>query len=85
MNDHIISRKKVVLITGKSSTTIWRDVNAGIFPPPRQIGRNRIGWLSSEIQAWMESRPIVKKIGSSVNESVTVGVTLNNKGDKQIA
>jgi prophage regulatory protein len=61
MIDHVLTKKAVVAITGRSATSLWRDVNAGIFPPPRQIGPNRIGWLASEVQAWLESRPVVKK------------------------
>jgi len=64
MGDRMLSKKAVVAATGRSATSLWRDVNAGIFPAPRQIGPKRIGWLASEVEAWLESRPVVrKKIG----------------------
>lgn len=31
----------------------------GKFPQPRQITKQRIGWLESEIAAWMKARPVV--------------------------
>ncbi|MCK9418867.1 MAG: AlpA family phage regulatory protein [Nitrospirae bacterium] len=58
MDEAILTRKKVIELTGRSATSLWRDVNAGAFPPPRQISAARIGWLASEVQAWLESRPV---------------------------
>jgi prophage regulatory protein len=65
MSDHVLTRKTVVAMTGRSATSLWRDTNAGTFPAPRQISPKRIGWLHSEVQAWLESRPVVttKKTG----------------------
>ncbi len=56
----ILSFKEVKVRTGdKSRTTIWRDVRAGRFPAPVKVGRNRIGWLESEIEEWQENLPRV--------------------------
>lgn len=59
MNDMILSKKQVVTITSRSATSLWRDVRAGSFPQPRQVGPGRVGWLQSEVMAWLESRPVV--------------------------
>jgi len=59
MEDQFLSKKEVCKATGRSATSLWRDVNAGTFPAPRQIGPGRIGFLKSEVAAWMESRPLV--------------------------
>ncbi len=40
---------------GKSRTQIWRDVRAGKFPAPVQIGPNSIGWWSDELDAHDET------------------------------
>ena len=55
----ILLLKEVVARTGKSRTTLWRDVRAGRFPAPVKVGRNRIGWLESEITDWQENLPRV--------------------------
>ena len=47
--DAVISR------TGKSRTTLWRDVRAGRFPAPVKVGRNRIGWLETEVMEWQKN------------------------------
>ncbi len=57
---NILPLKEVQVRTGGSSrTTIWRDVRAGRFPAPVKVGRNRIGWLESEIEDWQENLPRV--------------------------
>jgi len=43
--------------TGLSRASIWRLVRAGRFPRPVQImGPSTVGWVGSEIAAWVESR-----------------------------
>jgi len=59
MEDGILTKKEVVAATARSATSLWRDVKAGTFPAPRQIGPGRVGWLKSEVQAWLESCPVV--------------------------
>ncbi len=53
----IIRAKKVSEQTGKSRVQIWRDVRAGKFPAPIQLGPNSIGWYEDEIADWLASRP----------------------------
>ncbi|WP_313127924.1 helix-turn-helix transcriptional regulator [Stutzerimonas nitrititolerans] len=47
--------------SGKKRSTIYRDIAAGRFPAPYDLGGGRsVGWLSSEITAWILSRPRVQ-------------------------
>jgi predicted DNA-binding transcriptional regulator AlpA len=41
----------------KSRVQLWRDIRAGRFPPPIEIGPNSIAWYQEEIEAWKASRP----------------------------
>jgi len=43
--------------TGKDRVQGWRDVRAGRFPPPIELGPNSIGWFEDEIDDWLASRP----------------------------
>ena len=45
--------------TGKSRTQAWRDIKAGTFPSPVEIGPNAVAWYEDEISAWNASRPRV--------------------------
>ena len=42
---------------GKSIPQLKRDVRAGSFPAPIEIGPNSLARHSAEIEAWRESRP----------------------------
>jgi prophage regulatory protein len=50
--------KQVVERTGLSRTTIWRQVRAGTFPAPIELGVNSIGWPESIISEWLDSRTL---------------------------
>ena len=54
--DRVIRSREIVAITGLSATTIWRREKAGDFPRRRQISPGAVGWLASEVQAWLEGR-----------------------------
>ncbi|MBK57552.1 MAG: transcriptional regulator [Pseudomonas sp.] len=55
--------------TGKKRSTIYRDIAAGKFPAPYDLGSSRsVGWLSTEISAWILSRPRVQLRGVHNND-----------------
>ena len=39
--------------------TLWRWEQAGAFPLRRRFGPNTVGYLESEIDQWIEGRPLV--------------------------
>jgi prophage regulatory protein len=43
--------------TGNCRTGIYDAVKAGTFPAPVAIGPRAVGWLDSDIDAWITSRP----------------------------
>ena len=53
----LVHRKKaVVALTGLSATTLWRLTRRGEFPKPIRLSAGAIGWLDSEISAWLVHR-----------------------------
>ena len=54
--ERFMPKREVVQTTGLSATTIWREYRAGRFPKPHPLTRNRVGWLESEVRAWMADR-----------------------------
>src|SRR5438477_8729036 len=42
---------------GKSIPQLKRDVNAGRFPAPIELGPNSIAWLESWVDEWLRTRP----------------------------
>jgi prophage regulatory protein len=64
MNDIVHSRPRVVLRlkqvvarTGLSRSTIYVRMQAGEFPAPIALGVRAVGWLESDIEAWIAARP----------------------------
>ena len=43
--------------TQRSRVQCWRDIKAGKFPAPVQLGPNSVGWFEDEIEAWLAARP----------------------------
>ncbi len=58
MNNEIMRLPGVRQAVGLSNTTIWRLERAGAFPRRRQLSASAVGWLRSEILAWIESRAV---------------------------
>jgi prophage regulatory protein len=50
----------LVKITGLSKRTIARYELEGTFPKRRKIGKVAVGWLESEVDEWMLSRPVAE-------------------------
>lgn len=48
---------QVMQLTGLSRMTIYRLELAGEFPKRRQLSRNSVAWLDTDIDRWAESRP----------------------------
>ena len=54
--DRFLPKPEVLRIAGFSAATLWREVKAGRFPRPIAISANRVGFLESEVHAWIEAR-----------------------------
>lgn len=53
----ILRRKQVEARTGLSRSTIYARIAEGSFPRPIDLGGGRaVGWIESEINAWVQSR-----------------------------
>jgi prophage regulatory protein len=61
MQDRYMRAPELSRKTGLSLSTIWRLEQDGVFPRRRALGPNSVGWLESEIDGWLISRPISSK------------------------
>ncbi len=55
-NERFLREPEVQHVTGLSRTTRWRLEQSGQFPRKRKLSQNAVGWLASEIEAWMAER-----------------------------
>ncbi len=53
----VLSVRQITDATGLSPVTIWRKEKKGEFPARRQLGPRRVGWLTREVEDWLEATP----------------------------
>jgi prophage regulatory protein len=56
MTDSILRLPDVKKYTGLSRSEIYRREGLGQFPKRVPIGARSVGWVSGEVQAWIENR-----------------------------
>jgi prophage regulatory protein len=52
----ILRRRQVQERTGLARSTLYLYMKNGDFPKPCRLGPQTVGWLESEINAWIEDR-----------------------------
>ena len=60
---------KVQARTGLPKSSIYALIARGDFPKPIKIGRRAVGWLDSDIDAWIEAQVSATR-GQSAAEGV---------------
>ena len=55
MANTILRLPAVKTRTGLSRSTIYLRVSEGTFPRPVSLGARAVGWLESEIEAWLSA------------------------------
>ena len=58
-HDNILREPEVAKRTRLSRSSRWRMERLKLFPKRRRLSENAVGWLESEIDAWIESRATV--------------------------
>ena len=54
----LLTKREVLALTGLSDAVLKRLEARGEFPRRRMISAKKSGWYSSEIERWIESRPV---------------------------
>jgi len=54
MSDTILRLPQVRLRVGLSRSTIYMAISNGKFPPPIKLGARAVGWISSDIDLWVD-------------------------------
>jgi prophage regulatory protein len=57
MAERFLRTRAVLERVGLSRTTLWRMERAGDFPARRIVGGGVVGWVESEVDQWITSRP----------------------------
>ena len=55
----ILELPEVKATVALSTSSIYKGMRDGTFPASRRFGSVSVGWLASDIEAWMEALPYV--------------------------
>lgn len=55
-NRKVLRMRAVEEITGKKKSSIYAAIKAGTFPAPISLGGRASGWVSTDIDDWLEQR-----------------------------
>ena len=62
--DRVLRISEVSKTTGLSRTSIYEAVKANSFPKPLKISERSIGFLQSEISAWIKERADLREVSN---------------------
>lgn len=54
----LMSMPLVMHVTAASRSSIYAWMQEGHFPKPRKLGNKRVAWLASDVQRWINERPM---------------------------
>ena len=52
----IVKREELQNITGLSRSSIYAKIKNEEFPKAIKLGTRAVGWIESEVQAWLQER-----------------------------
>ena len=55
-DDGFVDLRLVLELTSLSRSTLYREMASGRFPRPHKLSLGRVGWLRSEVGAWIAAR-----------------------------
>jgi prophage regulatory protein len=61
----ILRRPQVEARTGLSRSTLYQYIQDGQFPRPVSLGARAVGWLESEVNAWIAARAKAVRPGTA--------------------
>lgn len=56
MSHKILRLPSVKELTGLSRSTIYLRISKNEFPAPISLGARAVGWIESEIEAWLSAQ-----------------------------
>ena len=67
MEHQILRLTDVIAMTGLSRSTIYLRMVQGKFPKKINLGSRAVGWISSEVNEWIEERIKESRLVEAIN------------------
>lgn len=65
----LLRLREVTRRTGKSRSSVYRDVAAGTFPAPVKLGERASAWPAAEVDRWIADRIAARDEGRAANDA----------------
>lgn len=78
---HYIRPNQIEAVTGLSERRCRELEKLGKFPRRRRLSARACGWLSTEIEAWLEARPLADDVAPDVDH---IGRDYNGATHKRV-
>jgi prophage regulatory protein len=56
MSTKILRLPQIIALTGLSRSTVYNRVATGNFPTSISLGGRSVGWVASEVDAWLHNQ-----------------------------
>jgi prophage regulatory protein len=66
LSDSILRVQQVMAACGKSRSSIYKDMQKGLFPRQVKITARAAGWSRNEIDAWLAQRKQARDASTSL-------------------
>ena len=67
MEHQILRLTDVIALTGLSRSTIYLRMVQGKFPKKINLGSRAVGWISSEVNEWIDERIRESRLVEAIN------------------
>jgi prophage regulatory protein len=67
----------VVILVGRSKSTLYRWAQAGMFPRPYALTptRSSVAWSAAEVYAWIAAKLSAPEVQDAMNDGTFVGTS----------
>ena len=56
-NSALVSTKELISLSGRSRTSVWRDVRDGYLAKPTKVGARNVKWTANEVRDYLRGGP----------------------------
>lgn len=67
MSNRILRLKPVTARVGLAKSTLYKLIANDNFPKPIKLGARAVGWLESDIDAWLELRIKLSAVSTDIS------------------
>lgn len=65
MSKRLVRLPEVLHRTGQNTVDVYAGMKAGTFPKSVPIGKRTVGWVESEVEAWIAAKIAARDAGTA--------------------